>query len=389
MTYDFSKPVDRRHTNSMKWDVADHELPMWVADMDFETCPAVKEAILKKAQLGVYGYTIIPDSYIESVMNWWKTYHHFELKKEWILFSTGVVPAISSIVCKMTTPAENVLIQSPVYNIFYNSIYNNGRNILSSDLVFDGKEYHIDFEDLEAKLADPQTTLMILCNPHNPIGKIWDKETLRRIGHLCAKHHVLVLSDEIHCDLCKPGLEYVPFASVDEVCQNNSITCVAASKAFNLAGLQSASVIVPNPVLRHKVNRGLNTDEVAEPNVFCMEANTAAFTKGRAWLEDLCVYIEENKAYVRQFIAENLPELYVVPSEATYLLWVNCQAISEDTEELCQFIRAKTGLYVSSGEEYGKNGKTFIRINLACPRSRVEDGMARLKNGIEAYQKAD
>lgn len=387
MTYDFSKPVDRRHTNSMKWDVADHELPMWVADMDFETCPAVKEAILKKAQLGVYGYTIIPDSYIESVMNWWKTYHHFELKKEWILFSTGVVPAISSIVRKMTTPAENVLIQSPVYNIFYNSIYNNGRNILSSDLVFDGKAYHIDFEDLEAKLADPQTTLMILCNPHNPIGKIWDKETLRRIGHLCAKHHVLVLSDEIHCDLCKPGLEYVPFASVDEVCQNNSITCVAASKAFNLAGLQSASVIVPNPVLRHKVNRGLNTDEVAEPNVFCMEANTAAFTMGRAWLEDLCVYIEENKAYVRQFIAENLPELYVVPSEATYLLWVNCQAVSEDTEELCQFIRAKTGLYVSSGEEYGKNGKTFIRINLACPRSRVEDGMARLKNGIEAYQK--
>lgn len=387
MTYDFSKPVDRRHTNSMKWDVADHELPMWVADMDFETCPAVKEAILKKAQLGVYGYTIISDSYIESVMNWWKTYHHFELKKEWILFSTGVVPAISSIVRKMTTPAENVLIQSPVYNIFYNSIYNNGRNILSSDLVFDGKEYHIDFEDLEAKLADPQTTLMILCNPHNPIGKIWDKETLRRIGHLCAKHHVLVLSDEIHCDLCKPGLEYVPFASVDEVCQNNSITCVAASKAFNLAGLQSASVIVPNPVLRHKVNRGLNTDEVAEPNVFCMEANTAAFTMGRAWLEDLCVYIEENKAYVRQFIAENLPELYVVPSEATYLLWVNCQAVSEDTEELCQFIRAKTGLYVSNGEEYGKNGKTFIRINLACPRSRVEDGMARLKNGIEAYQK--
>lgn len=387
MTYDFSKPVNRRDTNSMKWDVAENELPMWVADMDFETCPAVKEAIIQKAQLGVYGYTIVPDSYLESVMNWWKTYHHFELKKEWILFSTGVVPAISSIVRKMTTPAENVLIQSPVYNIFYNSIYNNGRNILSSDLVFDGKEYHIDFEDLEAKLADPQTTLMILCNPHNPIGKIWDKETLKRIGHLCAKHHVLVLSDEIHCDLCQPGLEYVPFASVDDVCRDNSITCVAASKAFNLAGLQSASVIVPNPLLRHKVNRGLNTDEVAEPNAFCIEANTAAFTKGRAWLEDLCCYIEENKKYARAFIEQQLPMLYVVPSEATYLLWVDCHAVCEDGDQLCEFIRKETGLFVSSGEEYGKNGRSFMRINLACPKSRVEDGMRRLKKGIEAFLK--
>lgn len=387
MTYDFSKPVNRRDTNSMKWDVAENELPMWVADMDFETCPAVKEAIIQKAQLGVYGYTIVPDSYLESVMNWWKTYHHFELKKEWILFSTGVVPAISSIVRKMTTPAENVLIQSPVYNIFYNSIYNNGRNILSSDLVFDGKEYHIDFEDLEAKLADPQTTLMILCNPHNPIGKIWDKETLKRIGHLCAKHHVLVLSDEIHCDLCQPGLEYVPFASVDDVCRDNSITCVAASKAFNLAGLQSASVIVPNPLLRHKVNRGLNTDEVAEPNAFCIEANTAAFTKGRAWLEDLCCYIEENKQYARAFIEQQLSMLYVVPSEATYLLWVDCHAVCEDGDQLCEFIRKETGLFVSSGEEYGKNGRSFMRINLACPKSRVEDGMRRLKKGIEAFLK--
>lgn len=387
MTYDFSKLVNRRNTNSMKWDVAEHELPMWVADMDFETCPEVKEAIIKKAQLGVYGYTIVPDSYLESVVNWWKKYHHFELQKEWILFSTGVVPAISSIVRKMTTPAENVLIQSPVYNIFYNSIYNNGRNILSSDLVYDGKEYHIDFEDLEAKLANPQTTLMILCNPHNPIGKIWDRETLKRIGHLCAKHHVLVLSDEIHCDLCRPGLEYVPFASVDEVCRNNSITCVAASKAFNLAGLQSASVIVPNAVIRHKVNRGLNTDEVAEPNVFCIEANTAAFTKGRAWLEELCCYIEENKRYVREFIDQQLPMLYVVPSEATYLLWVDCHKVCEDGNQLCEFIRKETGLFVSSGEEYGKNGRSFMRINLACPKSRVEDGMTRLKKGIEAFMK--
>ena len=253
----FDQKVNRRNTGCMKWDVADNELPMWVADMDFETAPAVKKALIERAQQGVFGYTLIMDDWYEAYQNWWKNRHHFQIEKEWLIFCTGVVPAISSIVRKMTTVAENVVVMTPVYNIFFNSIYNNGRNILESQLVYEEGSYHIDYADLEEKLANPQTSLLILCNPHNPIGKIWNKETLKRIGDLCVKHHVLVLSDEIHCDLTAPGKDYIPFASVSENCRKNSITCVAPTKAFNIAGIQTAAVIVPDPTIRHRVNRGL------------------------------------------------------------------------------------------------------------------------------------
>lgn len=385
--YDFSKETNRKNTNSLKWDVEDHELPMWVADMDFETAPDVVEALRKRVDHGIFGYNIVPDEYFKSIQSWWNKYHQFEMKTEWMMFCTGVVPAISSIVRKMTTVGENVLIQSPVYNIFYNSILNNGRHIISNDLIYDGKEYHIDFEDLETKLALPQTTMMILCNPHNPIGKIWDRETLRRIGELCYKHHVLVLSDEIHCDITAPNQEYIPFASVSKINQENSITCIAPTKAFNLAGLQTACIVVPNQVLYHKVNRGINTDEVAEPNSFAVVATIAAFQKGRAWLEELRKYIENNKQQAISYIQQFIPELYVIPSQATYLLWIDCSKVCENSVELVQFIRQTTGLYVSDGLEYGENGRQFIRVNVACPYQRVNDGLNRLTIGIKDYMK--
>lgn len=386
MHYDFDKPVDRRNTNSLKWDVGEQELPMWVADMDFEAAPEIRAAIQARAAHGVFGYSVIPEEWAQAYRDWWKNRHDFSMEKDWLIFCTGVIPAISSMVRKLTTPAEKILVLTPVYNIFFNSILNNGRQVLESRLRYEDREYRIDFEDLEQKLADPQTSMMILCNPHNPIGKIWDKATLERIGELCRKHHVIVVSDEIHCDLTDPGCAYIPFASVSEHCRENSVTCIAPTKAFNLAGLQTAAVSVPNPVLRHKVWRGLNTDEVAEPNAFAVDAAIAAFTKGADWLDALRAYIRDNRKLATEYIKEEIPQIEMVPSEATYLLWLNCNKVGA-AAETAALIREKTGLYLSAGEQYGGDGEDFLRMNIACPRSVLEDGLHRLKNGFNAVTK--
>ena len=373
--------IDRKNTGSLKWDVPDGELPMWVADMDFRTAPAVTEAIAERAAHGIFGYTVVPDEWYEAYQTWWSSRHHFEIEKDWLIFCTGVVPAISSIVRKMTTVAEKVVVMTPVYNIFFNSILNNGRNVLESRLKLENGVYEIDFGDLEEKLSDPQASLLLLCNPQNPAGRIWDRETLERIGDLCVKHHVLVLSDEIHCDLVKPGMEYVPFASVSENCRMNSITCVAPTKAFNIAGIQTSAVIVPDETIRHKVNRGLNTDEVAEPNVFAAIAPVAAFMHGGEWLDELNAYLWQNRKRAEEYIDSEIENVTAIRGEATYLLWIDCRKVTEDSDQLSGFIRKQTGLYVSSGEEY-HNGDGFLRMNLACPRARLEDGLKRLKAGI-------
>lgn len=386
MEYSFDKLTNRVNTNSLKWNVAENELPMWVADMDFETAPEIKKAICERAEHGIFGYTDIPKEWFDAYEHWWKNRHNFQIETEWLIFCTGIVPAISSIVRKLTTPAEKVLIQTPVYNIFFNSIINNGCQVLESPLKYEDLNYDIDFEDLEAKLSDPQTTLMILCNPHNPVGKIWSAETLRRIGKMCAEYNVTVISDEIHCDLTDPGCSYVPFASVSDYCREISITCVAPTKAFNLAGLQTAAVIVPNPALRHKVWRGLNTDEVAEANVFAIPAVVAAFNKGANWLDSLREYIYENKIFALNFIKKEIPKVKIVPSQATYLLWLDIGNITFFSSEAARFIREHTGLYLSDGSEYGKAGQQFLRMNIACPRSRLLDGLERLKQGLELYE---
>lgn len=386
MPYNFDEPVNRRNTHSLKWDVKERELPMWVADMDFQTAPEIQEAIRERAAHGVFGYSIVPEEWYQAYMGWWERRHHFSMEKEWLVFCTGVVPAISSMVRKLTTAGENVLVQTPVYNIFFNSIVNNGRNIAESPLRYDGNTYRMDFEDLERKLSDPQTTLMILCNPHNPVGRIWSREELEQVGGLCRKYHVTVISDEIHCDLTSPGQEYIPFASVSENCKNTSITCMAPTKAFNLAGLQTAAVAVPNPNLRHKVWRGLNTDEVAEPNSFAVEAAVAAFMKGEAWLDSLREYIQENKNFVENFLKKEDLHIRLVPSQATYLLWLDCREMHGSAGEFTQYLREHTGLYLSEGKQYGENGSSFIRMNIACSRSRLEDGLERLAEGVRGYE---
>lgn len=386
MKYDFDTVIDRSGTYSLKWDIAQGELPMWVADMDFRTAPEIVSAIQTRAAHGVFGYTVVPDEWYTAYIDWWKTRHNFTMEKQWLMFCTGVVPAISSTVRKLTTPNENVLVQTPVYNIFFHSIQNNGRRVLENPLKYDGERYEIDFEDLEKKLSDPQTTLMILCNPQNPAGIIWDSNVLARIGEIAYENGVIVISDEIHCDLTDPGCNYVPFASVSEKCQQNCITCIAPTKAFNIAGLQTAAISVANPRLRHKVWRAINTDEVAEPNAFAIDAAIAAFREGGDWLDALRQYLVQNKLLVQRFLQNEIPQIKLLQSQATYLLWLDCSALKCDSGELAALIREKTGLFLSEGSAYGGNGTHFLRMNIACPKIVVEDGLGRLKKAVDEIE---
>ena len=385
MKYDFDRVVDRRGTYSIKWEVEPGELPMWVADMNFQTAPQIMDAMRKRLEHGVYGYTYIPKEWNDAYINWWRDRHHIQIENDWIMFCTGVIPAISSTVRKLTTPGENVLIQTPVYNIFFNSIINNGRFVAESPLAYDGDRYTIDWEDLEQKLSDPQVSMMILCNPHNPVGNIWDRKTLERIGELCRKYHVIVFSDEIHCDLTAPGKEYVPFAGVSEICRSISVTAIAPTKAFNIAGLQTAAVMVPDELLRHRMWRALNTDEVAEPNAFAVDATVAAFGEGGEWLDALREYLQENKKTVKEYIQKEIPQIKVGSLDVTYLLWLDCSKITDNTEGLNVYLRKKAGVYLSEGNIFGGNGAGFLRFNTATTRKNILEGLKRLKSGIEGY----
>lgn len=390
MNYDFDKVIDRSGTGSYKWKNGDAMLPMWVADMDFETCPSVKKAIMDRAAHGIYGYTVdTTDAWYQAYISWWRERHAFEIEKDWLVFVTGVVPAISSAVRKLTTPGENVLIQTPVYPIFFNSILNNGRKALENQLVYDPAtaSYSIDWEDLEAKLKDPQTSLMVFCNPQNPSGNIWDRETLIRLGQLCYENHVTVVSDEIHCDLVSPGCGYIPFASVSDINRRISVTCVAPTKAFNIAGLHTAAIIVPDENLRHKMWRGINTDEVGEGNCFSSIAAVSAFTEeGGEWLDALREYLWENRRFAEEYIREHIPQIRTVASDATYLMWVDCTAVTSDSDEFVDYLEKEVQLMLNAGSGFGGNGKTFVRVNLACPRSRIEEGLRRLEKGVKGLR---
>ena len=385
-SFNFDKEINRRDTNAIKWDVAENELPMWVADMDFEAAPAIRKALDKRFKHGIFGYADITDEWYEAYINWWKHRHDFIMQKDWLIFTTGIVPAISSLVRKLTTPAEKVLIQTPVYNIFFNSILNNGRVALESPLMLKNNRYEMDFELLEKDLSDPQTTLMILCNPHNPCGRIWTKEELVKVAKLCKKYGVTIISDEIHCDLTVNGRKYVPFASVSDIAKEISITCMSPGKSFNIAGLNTAAVSVPNEILRNKVKRSLNTDEVAEPNAFATEAAVAAYTGGGEWLDALNGYLDESRKIVLDFIKEEIPELKVIEKEATYLFWIDVRGLKNAGKGFAKDLRFTTGLYLIDGKVYGKAGEGFIRMNIACTRKNLKDGLERLKTGVRLWE---
>lgn len=383
--YDFVNAPDRSTTDSVKWHVKKGDLPMSIADMDFKTAPEIIAAMKEKISLGVFGYEWPENDYFNAVADWYEKEHGHRPEQEWLIFTTGVVPAISSVVRRISHIGDNVLVQAPVYNVFYNSIENNGRHILSNDLQFDGSNYKINWEDLEQKLALPLTTLMIFCNPHNPVGKVWTQEEVQKIADLCFKHHVVLLSDEIHGDLVRKGPDYTPAFSVNGPARDNIISLVSPSKTFNVAALHAATAIVPNNNLRAMVNRGLNSDEVAEPNLLAIPGTIAAYEHGHDWLQALIKQLNVNFTYAQEFISSNLPQVKVVSGKATYLIWLNVEQISTDSQELADYLEKKTGLVLSPGSIYRGNGHNFLRMNLACPLTMVKDGLERLKTGLTEY----
>ena len=382
----FDKVTERAGTNSLKWGEGAEKLPMWVADMDFETAPAVTAALQQRLDRNVFGYNIVPESFQASIVDWWQAQHHLALEPDWIMYCTGVVPAISSIVRKITTVGDDVVLLTPVYNIFYNSILNNGRHVLESPMTYEEGQYAIDFTDLAEKLARATTTMLIFCNPQNPVGKIWDLATLKKVGDLCLQHHVVLLSDEIHCDLTHVGHAYVPMLSVSKEIAENTIVCVAPTKTFNIAGLQTSAIIVPNEALRQRVERGINTDEVAEPNSFAIQAAVAAFSAGAPWLADLKIYLQKNWRYLNEALVAQVPEIKVVAADATYLAWLDCSALTADGDELVRYLEKETGLILSAGSVYGGNSKAFVRWNYATQMARLEEGVARFVRGVQSYQ---
>lgn len=381
MNYDFDTVIPRRGTNSYKWDSdADPDiLPMWVADMDFRTAPPITEALEKRARHGIFGYTKVPDAYYDAIKGWFGRRHGFRIEREWILFTTGVVPALSAVIKALTDPGDKVIVQAPVYNCFFSSIRNNGCAAVSNDLLYRDGRYTIDFDGLETLAADPAAKLLLLCSPHNPVGRVWKRGELERIGRICFRHHVTVISDEIHCDLVYPGHTHIPFASLGEEFRQNSVTCTAPSKTFNLAGIQVANIIAPDSAIRQKIDRALNVNEVCEINCFAADALIAAYNEGEDWLEQLKGYLWQNYTYLIRFFAANFPQFPVLPLEATYLAWVDCNALGMDSSQIARRLLENGKLRVNEGVLYGPGGEGFIRFNIACPRELLADGLDRFK----------
>lgn len=387
--YDFDTVTERLHTDSMKWNVGENELPMWVADMDFKVAEEIREALEKRLRHGIFGYSCPSSEWAEAYIGWWRRRHGIELEHDWLMFTEGIVPAVASAIRRFSQPGENVLLQTPVYNHFFYSVQDTGRVALESPLHYENGVYSMDFERLENDLANPLTTLMILCNPQNPTGNLWDRETLSRIGELAHKHHVLILVDEIHCDVTDPGLRYTPFVSVSPVCRDNCIMFMSPTKCFNIAGIKTACVCVPNPDLRHKMWRAMKTDEIMGVNFFALDAAKAAFNEGEPWLDACLNYIYENKKLVEEYIRCHIPLVTLVRSQATYLLWIDCSRLAGEPVHFNEWLRKKTGLFLSDGGQFGKAGDHFLRMNIACPRTLLVDGLERLRRGVELWQECN
>lgn len=382
MKHDFDTVINRKNTDCAKWDFGGYDHPMWVADMDFKAAPKIAEAVEKRAGHNVYGYAIPPERLFDAYINWWDRRYGIQMKREEMLFATGVMPAITSIIRSFSSIGDKVLIQSPVYHVFFYVIENNDREVIENELIYENNIYHIDFEDLEEKLALEDTKLMLLCNPHNPIGKIWDKESLEKIGRLCKKHGVILVSDEIHCDLTNPGLKYVPFASLEEDIVENSIITIAPSKTFNIAGLQSSMVYTVNEEFYSKIQNQLTWDFSSGANVFAIDSVIAAYNESEDWLEELREYLFENKQIVESFLKEEIPEIKFVESEATYLLWLDCSDLNISSESFSEFLKENVSLFLSPGAEFGKCGDNFMRMNVACPKELLYGGLEALKEGV-------
>lgn len=391
MKYEFNDVIDRKNTDCLKWDGLEERfgftdedlLPMWVADMDFKAPRAVIDAIIKRAEHGIFGYAGGYDRYYDAVIYWMKHRHRWEVQKNWITFTPGIVPALNMLVRALTHPGDKVIIQYPIYPPFFNAVMNNGCHVVSNPLKFDGTKYVMDFEDLEKKF-DPRVKLMILCSPHNPVGRVWTKEELTRLGEICRKHQVIVISDEIHADLVFKGYRHIPFASISEEFAQNAVICTAPSKTFNIAGLQMSNIIIPNEKIRSQFLKARENIGISKPNVLGIAALEAAYRHGEDWLKELLEYLEENFIFLKKYIEEKIPQIKVIPLESTYLAWLDCRNLALTKEALEELIHKKAKLVLNQGYTYGSEGEGFVRLNIACPRTVVEEGLQRLEKAVKS-----
>ena len=392
MKYNFDEVIDRAKYHSVKWDdlettfgaVPKDVLPMWVADMEFRSPQPVIEAIKKAAEHGIYGYTSRPDSYYQAIIDWMERRHNWKVKKDWLAFSPGVVPALSFIIRAFTQPGDKVVVQPPVYYPFFRVIENSGCHVVNNPLKLSNKKYFIDWEDLERKVDDPRVKLLILCSPHNPVGRVWQKEELIILGEICLKHHIIVVSDEIHADILFEGYRHIPFASISPAFAHNSITCTAPSKTFNLAGLQTSTIIIPNKKYYKIYNNILDGFALDENNVFGLVALEAAYRDGEEWLEQLLSYLNENLKFLMKYFKERIPKIKVIKPEGTYLIWLDCRQLGLSAKDLNNFMINKVRIALDDGCWFGTEGEGFMRINIACPRSILEEGFKRIERAVNS-----
>lgn len=386
-TFDFDEPVDRSGTDAIKWGAPDREvLPMWVADMDFTTAPVVIEALHSRVEHGIFGYTRTPGRFYDAIAHWWDSRHGLAVEPGWILPATGVIPAVAAAIRALTREGDKIVIQPPVYNHFFDTIAHCGRRVATNDLQYSDGRYWIDFADLEAKLADPATTLLLLCNPHNPVGRVWTREELLRVGELCAANGVAVVSDEIHADLIYTGYRHIPFHAVASYVGAQAVTTSSPSKTFNLAGMQVAYLFSEHAGIRAKIAEVQARQEATLLSPFAIEAAVAAYCHGADWLEELRRYLAGNVAYITDFCANHLPEVAFLPPEATYLAWLDCRAVMSSAAAAADRLLREQRLWVSAGTLYGSAGEGFLRLNFGCPRAMLSDGLMRLKDGLNKGQ---
>ena len=388
MKYDFDELIERRGTDCVKWDerprvdehssgmtLSDDVIPLWVADMDFKAAPAILEAVKKRAEHGVFGYNIVPESYYEAVISWFRRRHHWEIQREWILYTTAVVPAMSCVIKALTMPGEKVLILSPAYNCFFSSIRNNGCEVLESVLKRFQLSFEIDFDDFERKCADEKTTLFLLCNPHNPTGRVWTREELQCMYEICHRHGVKIASDEIHCELIMPGYKFVPFGTITDDC----VVMNSPSKNFNTAGLQIANIICSHPSWRRRIDRAININEVCDVNPFGIVALQAAYNESEDWIGELNEYLWGNYQMLCDFAAQHLPQWKVCRLEGTYLPWVDISATDMSSQAYADRLLREAKVWVNPGTMYGpQSGEGYIRLNIATQRSRLQEAFERI-----------
>ncbi|MCO7126822.1 pyridoxal phosphate-dependent aminotransferase [Sporolactobacillus shoreicorticis] len=389
--YDFDQVTDRNGTASIKWDEADrlfggeHLIPLWVADMDFQVPAEITEALSNRIQHAIYGYTSASEDYYQIVKQWMAHRHQWAIKKEWICHSPGVVTALNLIVDGFTCEGDKVLIQSPVYPPFAKSALNQNRELVTNPLINDNGVYRMDFVDLEHKLSNSKVSLMILCSPHNPVGRVWTKRELAKVAELANKYDVLVVADEIHHDLVFEGHHHTPYALISEEASDHSIICTAPSKTFNLAGLQISNIIIPNSSLRRKYLKQVRRFGLGEPNTLGVTAAEAAYRFGESWLDQCLTYIKKNANFVTNFLKKNLPDLKMTPIEGTYLGWIDCRKLGWDKLRLQQFLIKEAGLALNQGYAFGTDGEGFVRINLACPQSLLKEAMNQLQSAFQHH----